>query len=127
MVPVLDGCGAAKDEHGAAVEMRVGDAGDAVGDARSGGQQGDAGIARDLGPALGGMHCRLLVAGIYDPNTLAHAAVIDGGDVAAAEGENDFHALALECAGNQPAAENMFLHRVILPSGRLEAPQLVSV
>ena len=102
--PLLHRRGAAEDHHGAAARVGVGDAGDAVGHAWPRGQQRDARLAGDARPALGGMDGDLLVAGIHHANALAHAAVVDRGDVAAAEREDDLDALALEHLGHQHSA-----------------------
>jgi hypothetical protein len=49
------------------------------------------------------MHRGLLVTRINNANPLAHAAIIDTGDVAATERKNDLNALFFQGSGNQPA------------------------
>ena len=100
LIPVLDWGGAAEDDDRAAGGVGVGDAGDAVGDARAGGEQRDAGAAGQARPALGGMDGGLLVAGIHHADALAGAAVIDRGEVSRAEREDDLDSFALECLGD---------------------------
>ena len=112
-VHLIERGGAAEDDDRAAALVGVGDAGHAVSHARASGQQRDARLAGDARPALGGVDGHLLVARIHHPDTLAHAAVIDRGDVAAAEGEDDLDAFALEDFGDQHAAvRHHILHGV---------------
>ena len=69
-----------------------------------GGQRGDARLARDLRPALGGERGGLLVADVDDVDALLAAAVVDREQVAAREREQLGHAVGLQPAGDQPAA-----------------------
>ena len=111
LIPVVDGRGAAEDQHRASRHIGIGDAGDAIGDARPGGQQRHAGRASHLRPALGGMHCDLLVARIHHADALAHTAVVDGGEMTAAEREDDLDSLALEhLRDQQPAVQHHLVH-----------------
>jgi hypothetical protein len=51
--------------------------------------------------------CDLLVPDVDDLDVLVDAAVVDGLDVAAAEGEDGVYALLLEAAGHQISAVNL--------------------
>ena len=72
---------------GGLVVPGVGDGGDAVGDAGAGGDDADAAAAGGARPAFGGVAGDLLVADVDDADAFVDAGVVDGLDVAAAEGE----------------------------------------
>ena len=89
---------------GLSARQRVGDAGDGVGGARAGGDDGAAGPAGDARVAVGGVGRDLLVADVDDLDALVDAAVVDVDDVAAAEGEDRVDALGLQGLRDQVAA-----------------------
>ena len=89
--------------------MRRGDRAHAVGDARAGGERGDARLARDLRPALGGERGRLLVAHVDEVDALLAAAVVDREEVPAGQREELGDAVRLEPLGDQPAAVDLRL------------------
>ena len=98
------GPGAADDDHGDAGALRVGHGRDDVGDAGPGGDGAHARLARDARPAVGGVAGGLLVADVDDADPLVEAAVVDGLDVASAEGEEVRRAVPLERLGDQAPA-----------------------
>src|SRR3954468_10227875 len=82
----------------------VGDAGDRVGGAGAGGDDGAARLAGDARVRVGGMRGDLLVADVDDLDALVDAAVVDVDDVAAAEGVDHVDPLCLQGLGDQVAA-----------------------
>ena len=101
----LEGALPAEDQDRGVRAPGVGDAGHAVGDAgpRSDRRDADAaGIAAR--PGVGGVHRRLLVAHVDDLDALVDAAVVEGHDVAAGEGEDDLDTGLLESAGRELTA-----------------------
>ncbi len=104
LLEIAQGAAAADEQHGAAVLVGVGHGGDGVGDAGAGGDHRHAALAGGPRPALGGVAGRLLVTDVDHLDVLVNAGVVDGLDVAAAEGEDDVHSLLLEAAGHQIAA-----------------------
>ena len=94
----------AEDEHRRVVLLRRGDRAHPVGHAGPGGQRGDAGLARDLRPALGGERRGRLVADVDDVDALLAAAVVDREEVAAREREELRHAVGLQAPGDEPPA-----------------------
>ena len=75
-----------------------------VGHARPGGQRGDARLARDLRPALGGERRGRLVADVDDLDALVAAALVDREEMAAGEREQAADAVRLQALGDQAAA-----------------------
>src|SRR5262249_57021000 len=67
-------------------------------------------LAGEARPAVGGVDRSLLVARVEDVDALAEAAVVDGGDVAAAQGEHAGDAFILEGAGDDVAADEDLGH-----------------
>ncbi len=128
LIGMRNGSRAAEDEDRAPGLVRVGDAGNAVGHAGASGQQRDAGLARDLGPALGGMHRDLLVACIHHADALTHAAIVDRRDVAATQRKDDLHARLLEhLRDNQSAVENDLIHRLFPLAAARTNPYAASI
>jgi hypothetical protein len=84
---------------GDARALGVGEGGHHVGDARARGDGAHPGLARHARPAVGGVARGLLVAHVHHADAHVEAAVVDVLDVAAAEGEEVRHALALELLG----------------------------
>src|SRR2546426_8760253 len=97
-------CCSTDDQDGTAREVSIGDARDAVGDARASSEDGDAGGARTLCPPFGSVDGCLFVASVYDADAFPYTAIIDGGDVTSTESEDDFDAFSLQDFGDQPAA-----------------------
>ena len=92
-----------------------------------GGQRRDAGLARDLRPALGGERGRRLVAGVDDLDALVPAALVEREQVAAGEREQAGDAVRLQAPGDQAAAvqpggSSFIGARGIYPPGRGVAP-----
>ena len=79
---------AAEHQHRRAVEVRAGQAGDAVGDAGAGGEHGEARAALQLGDRLGGEHRGLLVPHVVDREAGLVRGVVEREDVAAGEREH---------------------------------------
>ena len=99
---------AADQQHRALRAQGVGHAGDGVGGARAGGDDGAAGLAGDARVAVGGVRGDLLVADVDDVDALVDAAVVDVDDVAAAEREDHVDALGLERLGDEMPAGDEF-------------------
>ena len=97
---------AADQQHRALGAERVGDAGDRVGRARAGGDDGAAGPAGHARVAVRGVGRHLLVADVDDLDALVDAAVVDVDDVAAAEREDRVDPLGLQGLGDQVAARD---------------------
>ncbi len=93
----------ANDQHRATGEAGIGDAGHAICDARASRQKGDPRPARGLRPAFSRVNRRLLVARIHHADALAHAAVIDTGDMPPAEREDNLYPFTLQYLRHQPA------------------------
>src|SRR5204862_3311313 len=68
------------------------------------GERGDARLAGDLRPALGGERRGLLVADVDDVDALLAAAVVDGEQVAAGEREELRRPARLEATGDEAPA-----------------------
>src|SRR6266516_5153317 len=103
-IPEIEGSSSSDDEYRATCEKCICYACDAIGDTRACRQEGNAGFARAFCPAFGGMDCCLLVARVYDTNALTYTTIIDGSDMAAAQGEDDLDSFSLQGFGDQPAA-----------------------
>ncbi len=101
---LVQGALAADQQERALGAQRVGDAGDGVGRARAGGDDGTAGLAGDARVGVGGVRGDLLVADVDDLDALVDAAVVDVDDVAAAEGVDDVDPLRLQGLRDQVAA-----------------------
>src|SRR6185436_15016729 len=84
----------AQNDHGRLGELRVLDRGEGVGDPRPGGDRGHTGDAGQPEDGVGGEHGVHLVPGVDDPDSALLGADEDGRDVAAAQGEEEAHALA---------------------------------
>ena len=69
-----------------------------------GGHGANARLARDARPAVGGVPGGLLVAHVDDADPLVEAAVVDGLDVAPAEGEEVRRSVPLERLGDEAPA-----------------------
>ncbi len=104
LAPAERGRAAAEHDHRRVVLQRRGHPAHAVGHARAGGQRGDAGLARDLRPALGGERRGGLVADVDDLDALGAAALVDREEVTAGEREQAADALRLQAPGDQAAA-----------------------
>ena len=87
----------------------------AVGHAGPRGQRAHAGLAGDLGPALGGERGGGLVADVDEVDALLAAAVVDREQVAAREREELRHARGLQPPGDEAAAVDL---RALLDLGR---------
>jgi len=94
---------AADQEQRAPRRVGVGHPGDRVGDAGTGHDDGDAKAAREPRPGIRRVGRRLLVPHVDDLDAVSEAAIVDRQDVAAAEREDDGHALAGEDARDQLA------------------------
>ena len=94
-----------------------------------GGQRGDARLARDLRPALGGERRGLLVADVDEVDALRAAAVVDREQVPARQREQLGHAVGLQPPGDQPPAVQrrrllrLSAHGGELPPGRGVGPR----
>jgi hypothetical protein len=82
--------------------MRVGDAGDGVGDPGPRGDEGDAKLADQLGMCLRHVDRGPLVAHVDDPNALCVKAHPDRHDVAAAQGKDPVDPAGPEEPGDAP-------------------------
>jgi hypothetical protein len=107
---------AGQEERGHAVEMRVGDGGDAVGEARPRGHERDARPTRGARPAVRGMARRLLVARVDEADVAAGGRHVDGVQVPAVEREDGVDARALQHADQQLATVD--LRHAVLPGSR---------
>ncbi len=108
--------GAADDDHRDAAALGVGDGGDGV---RHAGARGDSAHARSPGDArvaVGGVAGRLLVPDVDDADAVVEAPVVDGLDVAAAEGEEVRCAVAQERLGDESTAVDLS-HAALIPRG----------
>ena len=83
---------------------------DHTGDARAGGDDGDAAGSFDAAPCLGCVRGGLLVPHIHDAHPLESAALVDRHHMPAAEREDRVHALRRDCLGREPPALNLFCH-----------------
>ena len=101
---LISGARPPKVTSGHAVCLRGGDRAHPVGDAAARGQRADPRLARRLGPADRRERGRLLVAGVHDVDSLLLAAVVDGEEVTAGEGEELGRPPALHRLGNEPPA-----------------------
>ena len=95
---------AANEEHRALRPKCIGDAGDRVGGARPGRDDGAAGPAGHAGVAISGMRGHLLVTDIHHLDALVDASIVDVDDVAPAEGEDGVDPFRLQRPGHQVAA-----------------------
>ncbi len=99
-VVLRHGRAAADQQHRHALEMRVGDRRDAVGDAGAGGGHGDGHAAGKLRMRVRHVHGRALVAHIDDAHTELRQVVPDRLDVAALQAED-----AIDAAGDEKARD----------------------
>jgi hypothetical protein len=95
------------DQHGCLRPESIGNAGDRISSARTGGDDGDARLASDARPGIGSMRCRLLVPHVNDFDALVEAAVVDINNVPPAESKNGLNALGLQSASHQMAPTNL--------------------
>ena len=96
--------GAADQEQRAPRRVGVGHARDGIGHAGPGGHHRHSNIAGEPRVGVPRMGTGLLVAHVHHLEALAHAAVVDGQDMAAAEREDMPHARFLERPGDQVSA-----------------------
>ena len=92
----------AEHEHRRAVLLGGGHRAHAVGDAGPGGERRHAGLAGDLGPALGGEGGGRLVAHVDEVDALLAAAVVDREQMPARQREELGHPVRLQALGHQP-------------------------
>ncbi len=85
--PASGGGAPAEDDHRRVVGLCGAHRAHAIGDAGSGRERADAGLARDLRPALGGERGRGLMADVDDVDPLLATAVVDREQVSAGERE----------------------------------------
>ncbi len=108
LVVLGDGAGAGDAEGGSEGDRGVGQAGDGVREARSGGHEVGGGPAVAKGVALGGKGGRLLVARVHHANPGVQAAVQQREDVSAREREESVDLALLE-VGRHPSAYGVHL------------------
>ena len=101
----------ADDDHRRPGELGLRDRADAVGDARAGGEDGEAGDAGELAGRLGGERGGLLVAHVEEPHLRPvplllrlHRAVVHREDVRARQGEHRLDAVGAGDVDGQLAA-----------------------
>ena len=110
LAPAHRGRPAAEHEHRRVVLLGGGERAHPVRHARPGGERAHAGLARDLRPALRGEGGGLLVADVDELDALAPAAVVEGEQMPAGEGEELPDAVRLEPPGDQaPAVQRLRL------------------
>ena len=93
--------------------MCGGDGGDAVGDARPGGQYGESGTPGQLGHGLGGEHRALFVPDVDDAHrrVRVHGRVVQREYMPAGEGEHLLNAVGAECGQRElPAVSGQLRH-----------------
>jgi hypothetical protein len=103
-IPETQWCRTANDEYRAVRKISIGDACDAIGDARSCRQKRHARLPCTFAPAFGSMDCCLFVSCIYHANSFASTPIIDRGNMTSAERENDFNAFFLQDLRDQPTS-----------------------
>ena len=74
------------DQHGRLRPESIGNAGDRISSARTGGDDGDARLASDARPGVGGVRRGLLVPHVNDFDAFVEAAVVNVNNVPPAEG-----------------------------------------
>ncbi len=95
------------DQHGCLRPESIGNAGDRISSAQTGGDDGDARLAGDARPGISGVRRRLLVPHVNDFNAFVEAAVVNVNNMPAAEGKNGFDTLSLQGTGHQMAPTNL--------------------
>ena len=107
----------ANQHHRNRIHEGIGDAGDRIGHARTGGDDRDAGAAGGARPSVGHMRGGLLVTRVDDAEVVPCGGRINRIEMPAVESEDFMHALALERAHHHFAAVD-FRHRQYLPRAR---------
>ena len=95
------------DQHGRLRPESIGNASDRISSAQTGGDDGDARLASDTRPGVGGVRRGLLVPHVNDSDAFVEAAVVNVNNVPPAEGKNGLNTLCLQGTGHQMAPTNL--------------------